>query len=89
MKECFDYAKGRDEAIIECIRTDSVQPFRDFIYGWRDSGHFPPSFTLPEDETLAISVRQLALHCINIAPEIKGQAVEWLLSRGHSLDITD
>lgn len=89
MKECFDYAKGRDEAIVESIRTDSVKPFKKFVEGWKDKGLFPECFVLPKDEVLAISIRQMAIHCTDIAPEIKGQAVNWLLSRGHRLDFTD
>lgn len=89
MKEVCEYAKGRDEAIVESIRTDSVEPFKKFVESWKDKGLFPDCFVLPKDEVLAISIRQMAIHCTDIAPEIKGQAVNWLLSRGHHLDFTD
>lgn len=89
MKEVCEYAKGRDEAIVECIRTDSVEPFKKFVEGWKDKGLFPECFALPKDEVLAISIRQMALHCTSIEPEVKGLAVDWLTSRDHHLDFTD
>ena len=88
MKEIEEYCIGRDKAIVESIRRDSVEPFREFIEQWKDSGIFPPCFALPEDGILAISIRQMALHCTEIEPEIKGMAVDWLLKRGHDLDFT-
>lgn len=80
------YAKDRDEAIVESIRTDSVEPFKKFIEKY--SVIFPDCFKAPSDEILAISIRQMAIHCTEIAPEIKGRAVNWLLERGHDLDFT-
>ena len=89
MNDVKVYCDGRDEAIVECIRTDSVEPFKNFIDEWKKRGIFPKCFALPKDEVLAISIRQMALHCTNIEPEVKGLAVDWLTSRGHHLDFTD
>ena len=83
-----EYAIKRDEAIIESIRTDSVQPFRRFINEQGLKGVLPACFELPTDEVLEISIRQMAIHCTDIEPEIKGKAVDWLLSHGHDLDFT-
>lgn len=88
MNDMKDYAIKRDEAIIESIRTDSVQPFRRFINEQCLKGVLPACFELPTDEVLNISIRQMCLHCTNIAPEIKGLAVDWLLKNGHDLDFT-
>ena len=88
MNNMIDYAIKRDEAIIESIRTDSVQPFRRFINEQSLKGVLPACFELPTDEVLEISIRQMCLHCTNIAPEIKGLAVDWLLKNGHDLDFT-
>lgn len=88
MDDLKEYAIKRDEAIIESIRTDSVQPFRRFINEQCLKGTLPACFELPTDEVLNISIRQMALHCTNIAPEIKGLAVDWLLKNGHELDFT-
>lgn len=88
MDEMKEYAIKRDEAIIESIRTDSVQPFRRFINEQCLIGTLPACFELPTDEVLNISIRQMCLHCTNIAPEIKGLAVDWLLKNGHDLDFT-
>ena len=88
MDEMKEYAIKRDEAIIESIRTDSVQPFRRFMNEQGLKGVLPACFVLPSDEVLEISIRQMALHCTNIAPEIKGQAVDWLIKNGHDLDFT-
>ena len=88
MNDMIDYAIKRDEAIIESIRTDSVQPFRRFINEQCLKGTLPACFELPTDEVLNISIRQMCLHCKNIAPEIKGLAVDWLLKNGHDLDFT-
>lgn len=88
MNDMKEYAIKRDEAIIESIRTDSVQPFRRFINEQCLKGVLPACFELPTDEVLKISIRQMALHCTNIAPEIKGLAVDWLLKNGHDLDFT-
>ena len=88
MNDMIDYAIKRDEAIVESIRTDSVQPFRRFINEQCLKGVLPACFELPPDEVLNISIRQMCLHCTNIAPEIKGLAVDWLLKNGHDLDFT-
>lgn len=88
MDEMKEYAIKRDEAIIESIRTDSVQPFRRFMNEQGLKGVLPACFVLPSDEVLEISIRQMALHCTNISPEIKGQAVDWLIKNGHDLDFT-
>ena len=50
---------------------------------------FPPCFEIPSDKVLEISIRQMALHCTDIEPEIKGLAVDWLLKNGHKLDFTE
>lgn len=83
----IEYSEGRDKAIIDCIKTDSVEPFKAFIDSWKDKGVFPECFALPSDEVLAISIRKMCLHCTNIAPEIKGQAVNWLLDRNYDLEM--
>ena len=88
MDEMKEYAIKRDEAIVESIRTDSVQPFRRFMNEQGLKGVLPACFVLPSDEVLEISIRQMCLHCTNIAPEIKGQAVDWLIKNGHDLDFT-
>lgn len=88
MNEIIEYAEARDKAIVESIKTDSVQPFRRFINEQGLKGILPPCFTLPSDKVLEISIRQMAIHCTNIEPEIKGKAVDWLLSHGHDLDYT-
>ena len=82
----IQYAKDRDEAIVESIRADSVEPFKKFIEKY--SIIFPDCFTPPTDDILAISIRQMALHCTEIEPEIKGRAVEWLINNHHDLDFT-
>jgi hypothetical protein len=86
--EIVEYAIKRDEAIVESIRTDSVQPFRRFINEQSLKGILPACFMLPSDEILEISIRQMALHCTSIEPEIKGLAVDWLVKNGHDLDFT-
>lgn len=86
MNDMIDYAIKRDEAIVECIRTDSVEPFKAFIRKHAEA--FPPCFEIPSDNVLEISIRQMCLHCSGIAPEIKGLAVDWLLKNGHDLDFT-
>lgn len=88
MDEMKEYAIKRDEAIVESIRTDSVQPFRRFINEQTQKGTLPACFELPTDEVLNISIRQMCLHCTDIEPEIKGLAVDWLLKNGHDLDFT-
>ena len=50
----IQYAKDRDEAIVESIRTDSVEPFKKFIEKY--SIIFPDCFKAPSDEILAISI---------------------------------
>lgn len=83
------YAKDRDDAIVECIRTDSLDAFKSFIAKYEKKGFFPDCFNLPSDSVLEISIRQMALHCTSIEPEIKGRAVDWLTSNGHHLDCFD
>ena len=87
MGEIFQYATNRDKAIAECIKVDSVIPFKAFIARNRDQ--FPECFELPSDEVLAVSIRQMCLHCKDIDPETKGRAVEWLVNRGFHLDLED
>ena len=86
-KEINEYVKDRDQAVTESIRTDSVEPFKAFIR--KHSNAFPKCFEVPSDGILEISIRQMAIHCTDIEPEIKGKAVEWLVSRGCKLDIYD
>lgn len=88
MNELHEYAVARDKAIVESIRNDSVEPFKAFVREQSKKGTYPECFSLPKDEVLAISIRQMAIHCTEIAPEIKGRAVDWLLARGHHLDFT-
>ncbi len=83
MSKISDYAIERDEAIVSCIETDSVIPFKTFVEKWEKKGVFPLCFSLPSDEVLAISIRQMCLHCTAIEPVIKGKAVEWLTKNGH------
>ena len=90
MNELTEYADARDKAIVESIQTDSVEPFKAFIREQSEKGFLPQKFSiaLPSDEVLEISIRQMAIHCTNIEPEIKGKAVDWLLSHGCDLDYT-
>ncbi len=82
-----DYVKDRDAAIIESIRTDSVEPFKVFIEKYKALNAYPDCFKLPSDEVMEISIRKMSLHCVKIPPEIKGRSVEWLLSRGYDLNL--
>ena len=82
------YAIERDIAVVESIKTDSVEPFKAFIAKYQGKGFFPDCFEVPSDEVLEISIRQMCLHCVGIEPEIKGKAVDWLTSRGYHLDFT-
>lgn len=84
----IQYAKDRDAAVTESIRTDSVEPFKAFIADYQDKGVFPECFVLPSDSVLEISIRQMALHCLSIDPLTKGMAVDWLTKNGHNLDCT-
>ena len=84
-----EYADDRDAAIVECIKTDSLDAFKAFVTKYQDKRFFPACFELPSDAVLEISIRQMCLHCTRIEPEIKGLAVDWLASRGHHLDYTD
>lgn len=88
MSKISDYAIERDEAIVSCIETDSVEPFKRFVERWEKKGVFPMCFSLPSDEVIAISVRQMCLHCTNIEPIYKGMAVDWLTNKGYHLDYT-
>lgn len=84
----IEYAKDRDAAVVESIKTDSVEPFKAFIAKYQRQGVFPRCFYLPNDDVLEISIRQMALHCTNIDPMTKGLAVDWLTKNGHHLDCT-
>ena len=81
-----EYATDRDAAIVECIKTDSLDAFKAFVTKYQDKRFFPACFELPSDSVLEISIRQMALHCTRIEPEIKGRAVDWLTSHNHKLD---
>ena len=85
--EIVEYAKDRDEAIVESIKADSLEPFKAFIEKY--SAKYPSCFELPSDEVLSISIRQMCLHCVGIDHETKGIAVDWLTSRGYHLDFTE
>lgn len=54
MEDMKEYSTKRDEAIVECIRTDSVQPFRNFINKQIKKGTLPECFELPTDEVLKL-----------------------------------
>ena len=84
MSKISDYAIEMDEAITSCIETDSVIPFKKFVERWEKKGVFPLCFSLPSDEVLAISIRQMCLHRTTIEPVIKGEAVDWLIKNGHN-----
>ena len=86
INEVCEYAKDRDVAIVECIRNGTVDPFKTFVSKYNEKGFFPKCFELPNDDVLEISIRQMALHCTGIEPEIKGLAVDWLLKHNHDLD---
>lgn len=79
------YEQGRDKAIVQCIKEDSVEPFKKFIADHEKT--FSGFISLPSDEVLAISIRKMCLHCMGIEPEIKGMAVDWLLKNNHKLDL--
>ena len=85
--EIRQYVIDRNQAIREAIKTDSVEPFKEFVRKHAEA--YPPCFELPSDNVIEISIRQMALHCTDIEPEIKGLAVDWLLSRGLHLDYTN
>ena len=87
IKKLNDYVEDRDAAIIESIRTDSVEPFKAFIEKHKALGAYPEGFNLPSDEVIEISIRKMSLHCVKIPPEIKGRSVDWLLSRGYDLNL--
>ena len=87
--EIIEYAKDRDKAIVESIKADSVEPFKAFVNEYFGKGTYPKCFGLPSDEVLAISIRQMCLHCVGIDHETKGIAVDWLTSRGYHLDFTE
>ena len=82
--ELIQYAKDRDAAIVDCIKTDTLEPFKEFV-----KNNLPKGFVLPSDEALSISIRQMCLHCTNIPDEIKGKAVNWLTERGYHLDFAE
>lgn len=84
--EIIEYAKDRDEAIVESIKADSLEPFKAFIKKYFAKN--PSHFELPSDEVLSITIRQICLHCVGIDHETKGKAVDWLTSRGYHLDFT-
>lgn len=83
----LDYSNARDRAIVDCIRADSVEPFKAFVKEQEKQGAFPDCFELPSDEVLAISIRKMCLHCTRIEPSIKGMAVNWLLDHNYHLDM--
>ena len=82
-----EYLNDRNDAITECIDTDSLDAFKAFVSKWVDRGVYPKCFILPSDEVLNISIRQMCLHVKGIEPETKGKAVEWLTSHNCHLDI--
>lgn len=87
IKKLNAYVEDRDAAIIESIRTDSVEPFKAFIEKHKALGAYPECFNLPSDEVLEISIRKMSLYCVKIPPEIKGLAVNWLLERNCDLNL--
>lgn len=82
-----DYANARDNAILDSLEADSVEPFKQFIADQRALGILPKCFVEINDEALAIAIRRMSLHCLKIPTQIKGESVEWLTSRGLTLDI--
>ena len=84
-----EYAKDRDQAIVKVIRTGKLEAFKDFVKKWNKKGVYPSCFALPSDEVLEICVRQMCLHCTEIPPEVKGQAVNWLVDHNYHLDMTE
>lgn len=83
----IQYAIDRDTAITECLLTNSVEPFKDFLNIYKSAGVLPKCFETIPDNVLEITIRKMSLHCNDIPTELKGQAVEWLLNRGYDLDL--
>lgn len=81
------YADARDRAIIDSLTADSTEPFRAFIEAQRQLGILPPCFVDVSDKVLEISIRKMSLYCPRVPTELKGQAVEWLTSRGFDLKL--
>lgn len=83
----IQYAIDRDKAITECLLTNSVEPFKDFLNIYKSAGVLPVCFETIPDKVLEITIRKMSLHCNDIPAELKGQAVEWLLNRGYDLEL--
>ena len=82
-----EYVEDRDKATLKCIEQDTVEPFKELIKKYTPLGFFPPCFALPKDEVLAISVRKVAYHSINLPQKIRDQAGSWLIENGYSTDL--
>lgn len=81
-----EYAEARDKALIECLTNDTIEPFKAFIAEQRSKGLLPPCFEQVPDNVIAIGIRKMSLQCANVPALLKGQAVEWLTSRGYKLE---
>lgn len=81
------YVIDRDNATIEAVETDTLEPFKAFVNKYYELGFYPTCFKLPSDEVLEISVRKMVIHETNAPESTKQKATEWLLSRGYDLDL--
>lgn len=81
------YVSDRDEATIEAVKTDSLEPFKNFINKYKTLGFFPTCFSLPSDDVLEISVRKMVIHETRAPQDVKDKATEWLLSRGYDTSL--
>ena len=79
------YVKDRDEAIIKCLKEDSLEPLKVFTAKYQILG-----FVIqlnPPDEVLEIAVRKMAYHSTNIPQELRDKAEKWLIDHGSSTDL--
>lgn len=79
------YVIDRDKAVTLSIQDDSLEPFKEFVEKYERLGFYPPCFELPADDVLKIAIYKMAIHSINIAPEIQTKAANWLLDNGYDL----
>lgn len=79
------YVKDRDRAVTLSIQNDTLEPFKKFVEKYKRLGFYPPCFELPADDVLRISINKMAIHSINITPEIQNKAINWLLDNGYDL----
>ena len=67
------------------IKTMDVQKFKKFYYMWKRRGLY--RLELPDDDTIAISLRKMVLVLKSATEKEKEEARQWLLDRGYSDEI--